>query len=258
MSTAQQEILELENKLPALKQKYTDCLAEFLSLPQDQSRVTQRRASLQAWHTSAVDFFNAYDRLIATGSLTGADKDSTWYTDKAESSANVLDSVETHFRTLFAKADELHLSRDLFMPSRTAFANMQRRVQATDPAHALELRVRFASTGITTHGFDTPGSSKPNSDYSASLWEKIVAFACACLVLLLVLFVVLRNEAFSDPNQVILLRIVLSFSVATLGAVIPGFLHVGITGKGAIIRAGGALALFVITFFFTPAVIQTP
>jgi hypothetical protein len=37
-----------------------------------------------------------------------------------------------------------------------------------------------------------------------------------------------------------------------LGATIPGFLQVGWKGSGLAVRAGGALALFVLTFVYTP------
>jgi len=42
--------------------------------------------------------------------------------------------------------------------------------------------------------------------------------------------------------------------VGVLGATIPGFLQVDYNGQGMSIRAGGALALFVLTFFGTPHV----
>jgi len=48
------------------------------------------------------------------------------------------------------------------------------------------------------------------------------------------------------------LRVVVSFATATLGATIPGFLEIGWSGRGLAIRAGGALALFVLTFLYTP------
>jgi hypothetical protein len=68
--------------------------------------------------------------------------------------------------------------------------------------------------------------------------------------------VVLRNTPFADPNLVVVLRIILSFAAAALGASIPGFLHVSVSGKGIWIRAGGALALFVLTLFFSPNVVK--
>jgi hypothetical protein len=48
------------------------------------------------------------------------------------------------------------------------------------------------------------------------------------------------------------LCVVVSFATATLGATIPGFLEIGWSGRGLAIRAGGALALFVLTFLYTP------
>src|SRR5439155_23787790 len=50
--------------------------------------------------------------------------------------------------------------------------------------------------------------------------------------------------------------IVLSFAVALLGATIPGFLQIGFQGGGLAVRAGGALALFFLTFFYTPKVLH--
>jgi hypothetical protein len=48
----------------------------------------------------------------------------------------------------------------------------------------------------------------------------------------------------------------LSLSIAVLGATVPGFLNVGWSGRGLAIRAGGALALFVLTFLLTPQIVQ--
>jgi len=54
------------------------------------------------------------------------------------------------------------------------------------------------------------------------------------------------------------MRILLSLGVAIFGAVIPGFLKINLTWKGVVIRAGGALALFLLTFFFTPKIFHEP
>jgi hypothetical protein len=136
-------------------------MREFLRIPQDAAHVTKRRESLHDFHCAGVNYFNAYEKLISLGSLCGADKDATWYTDKADTAVNLLDTIANHFRAVFAKADELHLSRDSFKPSRTSFANMQRLVQVTYGDQAKEQRALFESLGLPTHGFDKQESEKP-------------------------------------------------------------------------------------------------
>lgn len=73
MSNPQQEIIDLEMQLPALKQAYESSMRAFLALPQDRAHITKRRQSLQDYHAGGVDYFNAFERLICLGSLTGAD-----------------------------------------------------------------------------------------------------------------------------------------------------------------------------------------
>jgi len=80
-----------------------------------------------------------------------------------------------------------------------------------------------------------------------------IAAVCAGLVIVgLVVFLLIRNEEIADPRLFLALRLVLSFSSAVLGATIPGFLAVGWSGSGLTVRAGGALALFVLTYLYTP------
>ena len=83
-------------------------------------------------------------------------------------------------------------------------------------------------------------------------FDRIAATCAALIIVGLAVFLLIRNEDITDPRLFFLLRVVLSFSTATLGATIPGFLEVGWSGRGLAIRAGGALALFVLTFLYTP------
>lgn len=96
---------------------------------------------------------------------------------------------------------------------------------------------------------------RENPPYNAPQWEKIVAVGMAVLIIGVVLYLVVRNQPFADPNLVTVLRIVLSVAAGILGATIPGFLNVQWRGEGFLIRAGGALALFAITYFGSPNVI---
>jgi hypothetical protein len=83
-------------------------------------------------------------------------------------------------------------------------------------------------------------------------FDRIAATGAALVVIGLAVFLLIRNEEIADPQLFFVLRVVLSLSTATLGATIPGLLEVDWSGRGLAIRAGGALALFVLTFIYTP------
>src|SRR5215475_3621833 len=93
----------------------------------------------------------------------------------------------------------------------------------------------------------------------ANLQVDRIAATCAALAIVgLVVFLLIRNEAIADPRLFFALRLVLSFGTAVLGATIPGFLSVGWSASGLTVRAGGALALFVLTFLYTPDLVTKP
>ena len=53
-------------------------------------------------------------------------------------------------------------------------------------------------------------------------------------------------------------RLILSLAAAGIAAMIPGFINIEITSaKALLLRAGGALAVFVVTYFFNPARLVT-
>lgn len=95
---------------------------------------------------------------------------------------------------------------------------------------------------------------KQTGSMGVQSWERVVAGVAAAVVMLLIVYLVVRNVPFADPNLVVLTRIVLSLAVAVFGATVPGFLNVGWSLNGIVIRAGGALALFVLSLVFTPVV----
>lgn len=83
-------------------------------------------------------------------------------------------------------------------------------------------------------------------------FDRVAAVIAALTIVGLVGFLLVRNDAIASPQLFFALRVVLSFAVAVLGATIPGFLDLGWKGGGLVIRAGGALALFVLTYVYTP------
>jgi tetratricopeptide (TPR) repeat protein len=91
-------------------------------------------------------------------------------------------------------------------------------------------------------------------------WVEVVlaltALGIAVVIVATSLYLVVRNEEVVGGNLVIVLRTLLSLAVSVLGGTVPGFLHVDLTSaRGISIRAGGALALFLITYLFSPKVV---
>lgn len=70
---------------------------------------------------------------------------------------------------------------------------------------------------------------------------------CAALLVLAVAF------PHPSPSTFLIFRVVLSTAAAGVGSVVPGILVI----HSPYIRAGGALALFVIVFFFNPPALAT-
>ena len=83
------------------------------------------------------------------------------------------------------------------------------------------------------------------------------SFGVIFVIVLVVLAVLFPSPS---PFVYLVFRVVLALAAAGVAAVLPGFINVEVspTGTGAI-RAGGALAIFVIVYFFNPAkLIVTP
>jgi hypothetical protein len=73
----------------------------------------------------------------------------------------------------------------------------------------------------------------------------------AIIVVAILALAILFPEPTSFQYEVF--RIVLAIACGGLAAVIPGFLTVRIDALGIAIRAGGALAVFILVYFFNPA-----
>src|SRR5271165_2574154 len=83
--------------------------------------------------------------------------------------------------------------------------------------------------------------------------EMGLAFAFGCVAIGVVLWLAFRAETLNQ-QQFEILRIVLALAGGGVGAVIPGFLDVSMkAGAKLALRAGGALAVFVVLYFWSPA-----
>ncbi|MCP4106716.1 MAG: GTP-binding protein [Desulfobacteraceae bacterium] len=97
----------------------------------------------------------------------------------------------------------------------------------------------------------------PNvTGYQIQTWEKLIVYIAGLLFIGMICYLVINDKPVSNPNLIVFIRTLLSLFVAALGATVPGMLNVDFSGGGLLVRATGALALFVITFFATPRVIK--
>ncbi len=101
---------------------------------------------------------------------------------------------------------------------------------------------------------DTPTESvaNPNSTLAIDKDKRLeqylaYGFGLVFIVVVLVLAIVFPKP---EPFQYLVFKIILALAAAGITAFIPGFLQVQVS---TIVRAGGAIAVFVIVFFFNPA-----
>lgn len=84
-------------------------------------------------------------------------------------------------------------------------------------------------------------------------WQIITAFAFGVIFLGVILLIAIKIPQPSE-FQIFVFRITVALAGAGVAAIIPGFLFVGVKG---IVRAGGALAVFLIVYWFNPPALVT-
>lgn len=94
---------------------------------------------------------------------------------------------------------------------------------------------------------ERPGLTKEN-------WQRLAAFGCGVLFVALMLIIVI---AIPNPSatQWFVFRVVLALAAAGVGAVIPGLVVVNVS---KVVRAGGAIALFVLVYLLNPPQLVVP
>jgi hypothetical protein len=97
----------------------------------------------------------------------------------------------------------------------------------------------------------------PQAGQQIGRLEIVLAFVFGCTALAAVLWLAFRSDSLSS-QQFEILRIVLALAGGGVGAVVPGFLDLHLkAGARLALRAGGALAVFVVLYFWSPAHWQT-
>ena len=99
------------------------------------------------------------------------------------------------------------------------------------------------------HGFEHMPSRQANKPgFMKENWQKVTAFGCGVVFVALMLIIAI---AIPNPTttQWFVFRVVLALAAAGIGAVIPGLIIVNVS---KVVRAGGAIALFVLVYLLNP------
>jgi hypothetical protein len=136
----------------------------------------------------------------------------------------------------------------LFLAERADETNAS---QAASQAADKVMRV-FARYGLEgmEHLADEELTNPVLSSERFEMLQKIMAAACGVGIVCALLYVAIRQGATIDDRQFAILRMVGAVGLAGLAGLIPGFLEVKLEhGKWVVIRATGAIAVFVIVYF---------
>jgi hypothetical protein len=92
----------------------------------------------------------------------------------------------------------------------------------------------------------------PSTDRDRHMLERVATIFAGLFILILTGYLLVRNQPFADQRLFFALRLILSLASGVFGGTVPGFLSISWKGAGMVVRAGGAMALFVLTFVYTP------
>ncbi len=177
-------VIDSEHEFTALYEAYNDRCDTFQSLSAKHRKGRSIEQAFWGWHNSAVALFNAFEKIISLGAITGADQNLIWFSDKADTAVNLLEIIALHFETVRIKVEEMKLKEGFPQPSPTAFASIQRLANRSSPEHATMFRSRFVAIGLPTHGFDKDCMAQPKSHSSRTSGTIGVSQAAAITITL--------------------------------------------------------------------------
>ncbi|MCH5532401.1 hypothetical protein L6205_25040 [Pseudomonas syringae pv. syringae] len=240
--TREQNAVEIRTKLSKSRGDVVTSLHRFLSV--DRADKTKKRDALLTYQRTATAYFNNAETFVGDSELLGARESKHWAQGFAEDCFAILESIPQHLELLRTEFKNLEL-HDLssIEPAPTAYANMQRMVCLyLTPDKKEALYHKFKENQLPVYGFEQKAKN-------FIMIDKILAFIFGAIFLTAILVIALFLPSPTD-FQYNVFRTILALAGAGIGAVIPGFMEVQFQKW---LRAGGALAVFAVLYFFSPA-----
>lgn len=242
--TNEQDVVAAKERLAHLKTAYLKVVGEYI-FHDTQDKEESLRAILNCQQTGA-SYFNFAEEFVGNSDLLGAHVCALWAQGFAEDCAEILKSMPAHFQLLTAGLSQLSAEAyDEALPGSTAFANMQRMVvKYLKSDESKRIQSLFEQSGLPIYGFKNEAR-----EFMSKKIQTILSYVFG-VVFVIVLLVIAFVQPEPSSFQYAIFKTVLALAGAALVVVIPGFIEVTI---GNWLRAGGALAVFVLLYFWNPA-----
>lgn len=244
IKTNEQDVVAAKKEMAVLKEIYKEALKNYI-FHESSDLQASFRAILDCQQSGA-NYFNFVEEFVGNSSLLGAHASPLWVQGFAEDCGEILKSMPSHFQLLhdgFLKFDDF--PSDKIKPSGTAYANMQRMtVKHLKPIESSGIKRMFEDAGLPVYGFKNEAR-----DVMSKKLQIILTFSFGVSFVILLIIIAFIKP---DPStfQHTIFRTVLAIAGAATAAVFPGFIEVKL---GSWLRAGGALAVFVVLYFWIPA-----
>lgn len=246
--TNEQDVVRAREKIALFKSDYMASIQEFVKSNSGNS--TASADSFLELQNKGNAYFNYVEDFVGNSDLLGAHENGRWVIGFAEDCAAILESLVGHIQLLreYAKREFPELLNSV-EPSKTAYANMQRMVKRyLTKEKSSDIKSTFTSNRLPVYGFDNHKIPIMNKTVQSIL--SFIFGVVFVITLLTIAFIIPSPSDF----QYTVFRIVLALAAGGVVAAFPGFIEVTL---GKWLRAGGALAVFVLVYFYSPAAIET-
>lgn len=246
--TNEQDVVAAKARLANLKTAYLKVVEQYIS-HDTKDKEESLRAILNCQQAGA-SYFNFAEEFVGNSDLLGAHGCALWAQGFAEDCAEILKSMPAHFQLLTAGLSRLNgVAPDQALPGSTAFANMQRMVvKYLSSDESKRIQSLFEQSGLPIYGFRNEAR-----EFMSKKLQTILSFVFG-VVFVVVLLVIAFLQPEPSSFQYSVFRTVLALAGAGAVAVFPGFIEVAL---GNWLRAGGALAVFVVLYFWNPALLTS-
>ena len=252
--TNEQAVLEAEANAEKLRDAYVAYITPLAIAFQDSQKPPTTSQLVECRRLGSA-YFNALENFVVNSGLLKAHLNGRWVTNLAENCHASLSTYVMHYNFLRSHGNS-NPDRQL-EPNKHAMAGMQRMVKEyLDTDTSDELHKTFITAGLPTQGFTVPA----HEDVKQIPAGQLIACSVGGIMLLLLAGLAAVMIPYPTPFQTLIFRGVFSVGLAAAVSGVPGFINVKIKIKGwgnyGVIVAGGAIALFVLSFFFNPPVLS--